>query len=115
LILKALFIGISIEPVIGLQQRANPELSKMCVDYIQERLAAGRSIPHDIWLALEPYASAEGESIMLNYLVDDAPEQRYFVVQALKQNMTKDNRQTLLEQRRLLESDPRILALLNSN
>ena len=50
LILKALFNGVSLARVIGLDGRLNPDLSRMASDYAAERRAAGRSIPDDIAL-----------------------------------------------------------------
>jgi hypothetical protein len=114
LILKALFMGVGIDPVIGLIERANPELSQMCEDYIKERVAAGRRIPPDIWLALEPYASQEGEAMLAEHLADESPEHRYFAVKALLHNPGKANRKQLLGSRAQLETDPRIQALLAS-
>lgn len=97
LVLKALFMGIGIAPVIGLLQRANAELSQMCEDYIKERVAANRTIPSDIWLALEPYANVEGETLMISYLADNNPQHRYYVVKALLQQrpVTPKRRQLL--------------------
>jgi hypothetical protein len=48
MILKALFIGVSLERVVGLDARISPELKRMASDYASERRAAGRSVPHDI-------------------------------------------------------------------
>jgi len=113
LVLKALFMGISIEPVSKLQKRANAELSQMCEDYIKERVAADRTIPADIWLALEPYASPEGRALMISHLSNDAPEHRYFVARAMQQQtpITAETQQ-LLDERREVEKDPRVLGLL---
>jgi len=112
LVLKALFMGISIAPVSNLQKRANAELSQMCENYIKERVAADRSIPADIWLALEPYASQEGEALMISHLSSDVPEHRYFVVKAMQQAPGSDERQQLLDELLKVEKDPRILELL---
>jgi hypothetical protein len=55
LILKAIFIGAQLHPIVGLRQRANSQLSRMLVDYIAERQAAGRSISPELWLLVEPF------------------------------------------------------------
>lgn len=83
LVLKALFSGLPITAVQGLQTRANTELSRMCEDYIDERLAAGRSIPVDIWLALGPCASAYGEQLLHAYAKSEDPQHRQFASLAL--------------------------------
>ncbi len=112
LVLKALFMGIGIGSVMGLLQRANPELSQMCEDYIKERVAANRTIPSDIWLALEPCASAEGEALMISHLSNDSPQDRYYVVKALlQQNPLSPKRQQLLNDHLQAEKDPVVLAL----
>jgi len=112
LVLKALFLGIGIDPVIGLLQRANSELSQMCEDYIKERVAANRTIPSDIWLALEPCASAEGEALMISHLTNDNPQHRYYVVKALlQQHPVTPKRQQLLNDHQQVEKDPIVLAL----
>lgn len=63
LVLKALFLEQPLARVQGLAARANPELSRMCEDYVEEREAAGRAVPGDIWLALLPHASPRGQAM----------------------------------------------------
>ena len=112
LVLKALFLGIGIDPVMGLLQRANLELSQMCEDYIKERVAANRIIPSDIWLALEPYACVEGEALMISHLSNESPQERYYAVKALlQQNPLTPERQQLLNEHLQVEKDPIIIAL----
>lgn len=48
-VLKALFTGVALERIIGLDGRVTPELAGMANDYASERRAAGRSVPADIW------------------------------------------------------------------
>jgi hypothetical protein len=54
-ILKAIFIGAELAPILGLQQRANAPLARMLVDYMAERQAAGRSITPELWPLVEPF------------------------------------------------------------
>jgi len=49
MVLKALFLGVALERIAGLEQRVTPELRRMAIDYASERQAAGRSIPGDMW------------------------------------------------------------------
>jgi len=51
-VLKAMFNGVALARIVGLDFRRNAELSRMASDYADERRAAGRSIPADISLAL---------------------------------------------------------------
>nr|WP_241865494.1 EboA domain-containing protein [Paracoccus salsus] len=55
MILKALFIGSRLTPITGLGARANPELARILVDYAEERIAAGRPVPQDLWIPLKPF------------------------------------------------------------
>jgi hypothetical protein len=48
MVLKALFLGVSLDRVVGLAARTTPELSRMAGSYASERRAAGRSVPADI-------------------------------------------------------------------
>ncbi len=59
MVLKTLFIGSTLHPVVGLDRRANPELARMLCDYAHERWAAGRPISHELWRCVGPYARGE--------------------------------------------------------
>jgi len=59
MVLKALFIGVRIDRIVGLVGRLNPELSRMARDYASERRAAGRPVPPDLPLALHDMALEE--------------------------------------------------------
>src|SRR5258706_2370923 len=59
LVLKAMFNGISLARIVGLNGRSNSELSRMALDYAAERRAAGRSVPADLALALTKDARTE--------------------------------------------------------
>ncbi len=48
MVLKALFTGVALERVVGLEGRITPELTRMANDYASERRAAGRPVPPDI-------------------------------------------------------------------
>jgi hypothetical protein len=57
LVLKSIFIGSSLQEVVGLDWRANPELARMLCDYAHERWAAGRPVSPALWRCVGPYAS----------------------------------------------------------
>jgi hypothetical protein len=48
MILKALFLDVALDRVVGVGARRTPELHRMVYDYAAERSAAGRSVPSDI-------------------------------------------------------------------
>jgi len=50
MILKAVFLGVPLNRVIGLPGRLGPEIERMANDYASERRAAGRDVPEDLKL-----------------------------------------------------------------
>jgi len=56
MVLKALFVGSELAPIIGLDQRANPELARILIDYARERWAAGRPVSEELWRPVRPFA-----------------------------------------------------------
>jgi hypothetical protein len=52
MLMKALFVGVPLWRVDGLDRRLNETLAVMFLDYVDERTSAGRSIPADGWLLL---------------------------------------------------------------
>ena len=59
MVLKTLFIGSALHPIVGLDRRANPELARMLCDYAHERWSAGRPISPELWRCVGPYARGE--------------------------------------------------------
>jgi hypothetical protein len=53
MVLKALFVGCSLDSIQGLNQRANPVLAQMLLDYARERESAKRSVPEQLWQLVE--------------------------------------------------------------
>lgn len=56
LVLKCLFIGVSLRSVVGLDERANPALMSMLIDFAHERRAAHRPVPAELWRCVGPFA-----------------------------------------------------------
>ncbi len=57
LVLKALFIGSALEPIVGLDARRNPTLARMLCDYAHERWAASRPVRPELWRCVGPFAT----------------------------------------------------------
>jgi hypothetical protein len=48
MVLKAVFVGLPVAEIVGLAERATPELRRMALGYASERSAAGRGVPDDV-------------------------------------------------------------------
>ncbi len=57
MVLKALFIGSRLDPIVGIDQRANATLARMLTDYAHERWAAGRPVSPELWRCVGPFAA----------------------------------------------------------
>jgi hypothetical protein len=74
MVLKALFVGSTLHPIQGLDERANPELARILREYSQERRAAGRPVPPELWRCVGPFAEGEALADLKRALDhDDAP------------------------------------------
>ena len=59
MVLKALFVDSLLDPIVGLDERANPELARIMCDYAHERWAASRDISPEVWRCVGPMAEGE--------------------------------------------------------
>ena len=57
MILKALFVGSTLAPIVGLDERANAELARILRDYAHERWAAERPVSPELWRCVGPFAT----------------------------------------------------------
>jgi len=113
MVLKALFMGLPIGRILGLERRANPELARMCEDFFDERTAANRMAPLDIWLAMVPHASPRGLELAKTYLGSVEPGHRFHAALALGRRASQDPElRALLKLRRETETDERVLSAL---
>ena len=56
LVLKSLFIGVMLNPILGLDNRLNIKLARILKDYANERWAAKRFVSPELWRCLGPVA-----------------------------------------------------------
>lgn len=57
MVLKTLFIGSTLGPIVGLDTRTNPALARMLLDYAHERWAASRPVSPELWRCIGPQAT----------------------------------------------------------
>jgi hypothetical protein len=63
-VLKCVFVGVPLREVAGTEERATAELAAMLGRYVHERIAAGRSVPEDVWPLIDRHPpAAELEAI----------------------------------------------------
>lgn len=58
-VLKAVFVGVPLHGIAGLDRRNSPELSRMLARYVHERVAAGREVPDEVWPLIDRYPPHE--------------------------------------------------------
>lgn len=58
MVLKALFVDSRLYPIVGLDDRRNPELARILLDYADERWAAGRTVSPELWRCVAPFADS---------------------------------------------------------
>jgi hypothetical protein len=58
-VLKCVFCEVPIAPLDGLPQRARPETARMLAAFTHERIAAGRSLPDEVWDVIDRYPPEE--------------------------------------------------------
>lgn len=59
LVLKAFFTEKRVDQIIGLNNRANPELAHVLLDFAHERWAAGRQAPPLLWRCVAPFLNEQ--------------------------------------------------------
>ena len=114
MVLKSLFNSISMERILGLESRFNPELSRMADDYASEREAAGRDVPPDLWWVVAPGITPDRIGRIYPYLQQGNSRHRYWAARSL--GYVRDERSRVeLERRRTIESEDRVLSAIDAS
>ncbi|GAA4925015.1 EboA domain-containing protein [Mucilaginibacter defluvii] len=58
LVMKAIFTDKQLDLITGLNERNNPELARILMDFARERGAAGRSVVPELWHLASPFTDA---------------------------------------------------------
>ena len=95
MVLKALFVGSALDPIVGLDGRANATLARMLGDYAHERWAAGRSVSPELWRCIGPFASGPLLVDLERVLETGKPPERAAAVLALRSSPDPEARRLL--------------------
>jgi len=83
MVLKAAFEGLPFREIYRLDDRANPTLARMLVDYAHERWAADRSVSPELWRPVGPFAEGEAVDDLARVLSDGTSAERMAAALAL--------------------------------
>ncbi|MDB5649885.1 MAG: hypothetical protein JWL62_1405 [Hyphomicrobiales bacterium] len=86
MILKALFIESRLWPIERLEERANPRLARMLVDYARERWAAHRPVSPELWRCVALHADEDGIEAMARAMAAGDEGERLAIALALKRD-----------------------------
>jgi hypothetical protein len=88
LVLKAVFVGSSLNAIHDFDRRRNEDLARTLVDYAHERWAASRVITPELWRAVGPFIDGSMLDDMKRVAESDDPLERQAAVLALRESGT---------------------------
>jgi hypothetical protein len=95
MVLKALFVGSALDPIVGLDARANAALARMLLDYAHERWSARRPVSPELWRCIGPFAAGQAIADLGRVLDTGSPPERAAAVLALRSASDPEARQLL--------------------
>lgn len=76
LVLKAFFLGLPTHRILGLDARANPDLTRMLTQYAHERWAAARPVPLGLWRCVAAFADDAALADLARVLASADPREQ---------------------------------------
>lgn len=70
LVIKSLFLDVPLYRIAGLDDRLTPELTRMALDWAEERHSAGRSYHLGLWLCLGPHHAERVRALLESHWPD---------------------------------------------
>jgi hypothetical protein len=84
MVVKAFFMGSTLWPIQGLDDRANPRLARMLIGLAQERWAAQRPVSGEVWRCVAPHADDEGIAALVHGWTTGNDKERLAIALALQ-------------------------------
>ncbi len=110
-VLKAFFCDVPVEGFLRLEERADEELAQSLCEYIDERLAAGRTVPRTIWSVAAHHPRPGLVARLIGNLEHPDPHERLAAARALTR--ARDPRAlTFVTERLEREQDPDVTEAL---
>jgi len=85
MVLKAIFVGSTLDPIQQLDARRNEDLARTLVDYAHERWAASRAIAPELWRMVGPFADADMVADLSRPLASDLKVEQQAAALALNE------------------------------
>lgn len=83
LVMKSLFLELPLWRVLGLEQRRSADLTRMVLDFAEERESAGRPISNSLWLCLGPHDAERTQALAERRWPDTSACQRAAIILGL--------------------------------
>jgi hypothetical protein len=83
-VLKALFCDVDVTGFLKLEERADEELARRLCEYADEREAAGRSVPHSVWIVSARYPRPGLVARLIGRLEHPSESERKVAILSLK-------------------------------